>query len=308
MGAVSEITVIILTFNEEANLTAALDSVKGWAKAIFVVDSYSTDKTVDLALASAAQGVCVVQHAFEDYSTQWNWALSHLPIESDWTLKLDADERVTPGFKEEVTRCLRTAPEDLEGIFFRRRMIFMDQCLKWGGSSSTYVLHLWRTGKAVFEDTGVNEHVLLRGRTRKIRSFVDHHDHKSLSDWLAKHNRYSSLEALREDLTGGVVPRLWGTPPERRMWLKELHSRLPARNLLYFLYQYVLCLGFLDRRAGFRMAFLRASFLYWIDLKRLEIQERGKIPEVTWPVRGRPHPVVATTELQSYVDRRARQE
>jgi glycosyltransferase involved in cell wall biosynthesis len=119
------LSVIILTFNEEANLPAALDSVKDWAAEVFVVDSYSTDRTVDIALERATDGVRVVQHRFENYSDQWNWALSHLPVTSEWTLKLDADERVTPEFKKEVDELLRAAPPDLHGVQFRRRFVFM---------------------------------------------------------------------------------------------------------------------------------------------------------------------------------------
>src|SRR6202453_2949137 len=97
----ANVSVIILTFNEEKNLPDCLDSVKGWAKEDFAVDSYSTDKTVEIALSRAKEGVRVVQHAFQDYSTQWNWALSRLPLQGTWTLKLDADERVTEEFRKE---------------------------------------------------------------------------------------------------------------------------------------------------------------------------------------------------------------
>lgn len=294
-----DVTIIILTFNEEGNLPAALDSVRGWAREVFVVDSFSTDRTVDVALARAGEGVHVVQHAFESYSAQWNWALERLPIAAAWTLKLDADERLTPAFRDEVETLLRQAPEDLEGAFFRRRVVFMGRALKWGGFSSTYVLHLWRTGRATFEERPVNEHVLLHGRTQKLRSSIDHHDHKDLSEWIAKHNRYSSMEAVLAvdgDLTGEVVPRLFGSPAERRMFLKKAHSRLPGRHLFYFFYIYVLRLGWLDGLAGFRLAFLRTAYFYWIDLKVAESRATGKRPAVEWPRRGEPDPRVRLEE------------
>lgn len=299
------LSVIILTFNEEANLAAALDSVKGWAAEVFVVDSYSTDATVEIALARAADGVRVVLHRFENYSDQWNWALSRLPLSCEWTLKLDADERVTPQFKNEVNALLQAASLDLHGVLFRRRLFFMGSPLRFGGLRENYDLRLWRTGRAVFERRSVNEHALVEGRKCTLKSWIEHHDHKSIAHWLDKHNRYSSLEAIsliQGNWTGDVPPRFFGSPIERRMWLRKLYYRVPGRPLLYFLYRYVLRLGLLDGLAGFRFAFLHASFLYWIDLKRAEYRTTGELPLVLWPPRGAPHPLVASSELQRQVD------
>src|SRR5579863_8164336 len=118
----ADVSVIILTFNEEKNLPDCLDSVKGWAKEVFVVDSFSTDRTVDIALSRAKEGVRVVQHAFKDYSTQWNWALTRLPLKGAWTLKLDADERVTKEFKKESDAFFKTTASPIEGFYFRRNI------------------------------------------------------------------------------------------------------------------------------------------------------------------------------------------
>jgi glycosyltransferase involved in cell wall biosynthesis len=298
------LSVIILTFNEEANLPAALDSVKGWADEVFVVDSYSTDRTVDIALERGVDGVRVVQHRFKNYSDQWNWALSHLPVTSDWTLKLDADERVTPEFKKEVDELLRTAPADLDGIQFRRSFIFMGKLLRFAWTLN-YDLRLWRTGQAVFEQRSVSEHPVVEGKIGSLKSYVEHHNYKSISDWLDKHNRYSSLEAInliQGNLTGDYKPRLFGTPTERRMWLRKWYYRVPCRPLIYFLYRYFVRLALLDGLAGFRFTFLHASYWYWIDLKRTEYRLTGELPTVTWPQRGAPHPIVADSELQKQVD------
>ena len=121
----ADVSVIILTFNEEKNLPDCLDSVKGWAREVFVVDSYSTDKTVDIALSRAREGVQVVQHAFKNYSSQWNWALTKLPLKGAWTLKLDGDERVTEGFRNESAAFFSSAAPDMEGVYFRRRIFFL---------------------------------------------------------------------------------------------------------------------------------------------------------------------------------------
>ncbi len=299
------IAVVVLAFNEEANLDACLDLVKGWSREVFVVDSYSTDRTVEIALSRAGDGVRVVQHAFEDYSKQWNWALRALPISAPWTLKLDADERVTPEFKAELDALLKTVPPDMEGFYFRRRFHFMGRKLRWLGQVG-YDLRLWRTGKAVFEDRSVNEHALIDGRAGYVKAYVDHYDYKSTTDWIEKHNRYASLEArhlIEGKILGDVRARFWGRPDERRAWLRLLYQKLPAGPVVYFLYLYFIRLGFLDGLGGLYYCLLRAQYFFWIELKFLEYRTTGWLPEVVWPVRGVPHPVVAMSDLQRQVDR-----
>jgi len=284
-----DLSVIILTFNEEVNLPASLDSVSGWAREVFVVDSYSTDQTVEICLARKEEGIRVVQHEFIDYSQQWNWALQNLPIASSWILKLDADERVTPEFQSEVRELIQTAAVELDGVYFRRRIVFMGGVLRWSGVRSNYDLRLWRTGKAYFESRPVNEHALVEGGTRYLRSFVLHENSKSIADWLDKHNRYSSLEAINiieKNVTGEIAPRIFGNATERRMFLRKLRLVLPCKALLSFIYLYIICLGFLDGRSGFRYAIFKSAFAYWIHLKVTEYDRTGRKPEIIWPQRG----------------------
>ncbi|MBK8742088.1 MAG: glycosyltransferase family 2 protein [Betaproteobacteria bacterium] len=300
-----EITVIVLTFNEERNLRACLDSVTGWAKQVFVVDSYSTDHTVDIALEYGDRSISVVQHTFEDYSRQWNWALTKLPISTAWTLKLDADERVTEEFKEEVCRRVSDVDVTLEGIYFRRSFYFMRKRLEHSGNLG-YDLRMWRTGTARFENRSVNEHAMVNGKVAYLKSYVEHVDHKALDEWISKHNRYSSLEALNAiqgNLTGDVHPRFFGTPEQRRVWLKRIYVRLPFGHWVYFVYHFIFCGGFLDGRGGFRYSRLRAQYQYWTDLKIIEYRDTGVLPSVEWPPRGAAHTVVANSTLQQLVDR-----
>jgi len=300
-----DVTVIILTFNEGPNLQQALDSVKGWAREVFVVDSFSADDTVDIALSRADDSVQVVQHEFENYAKQWNWALSHLPIKGEWTLKLDADEYVPPEFKSEVNTCIQNNAADLNGIYFRHRLFFLNSPLSYGGFSSTYILRLWRTGKAVFEKRPVNEHALVSGQTTKISSCIDHKNHKSISDWVDKHNRYSDLEAqsfLAGNTTGEIAPRLWGRPEERRMWLRKMYYLIPGRTIFYFFYRYILRLGFLDGKAGLSYCILHSTYRQWIEMKIKEHQAGYSDLKTTWPVRGQPHPKVKDSSLQKLVD------
>jgi glycosyltransferase involved in cell wall biosynthesis len=297
------VAVVILTFNEEDNLAMALDSVVGWAGEVFVVDSFSTDRTIDIALGYANRGVQVVQHAFVNYSDQWNWALTRLPISRPWVLKLDADERATTAFRRDVDDAVR-APDAPSAFVIHWKHVFMGKELNWGGLYPNGNTRLWRTGSAKFGTREVNEHLVVSGPVGSIRSPITHKDYKSLGAWLDRHNRYSAMEAraIEAGNVTGTPPKLFGRPDERRMWLRKVYFRLPCRPFLYFLYRYLLRLGFLDGRVGFRFAFLHASFLYWIDLKRAEIRQTGRLPEVTWPPRGGPHPLVAASALQRQVD------
>ena len=298
-----DLSVIILTFNEEQNIDAALDSVVGWAKEVFVVDSFSTDSTVDKVLERNDPSVHIVQHSFENYSAQWNWALTKLPLNSAWTLKLDADERVTKEFRDEVGPELSN--ESITGIYFRRKMYFMGKPMMHGGYSTTYVLHCWRTGQAIFEDRAVNEHVILDGEKKHIEAFIDHYDFKSLTDWIEKHNRYSSMEAqclIDGNTFGGVEPKFLGNPDQHRMWLRLMYRKLPLRHFIYFLYRYLKEKAILDGSVGFRYCLLHAVYRYWIDLKYYEYLKLGKTPTVNWPTRGGWHPSVENSELQKMVD------
>ena len=294
----ASIAVIILTFNEEDHVGPAIESVQGWAREIFVVDSFSTDETVNAALEYADHGVRVVQHAFENYSSQWNWALTNLPISADWTLKLDADERVPDDFKAEVLDVLQDADPELAGFYFQRRMIFMNKALRFGGNVS-YDLRMWKTGSAQFDGRQINEHAMVDGATHSLKCLVDHHDTKSITEWWEKHNRYSSLEALSmidEAQFDVIKPRFLGSPDERMKWLRRMYWGHPFRFLSalgLFLYHYVLKLGFLDGTRGFQVAFLRATYFYLTDLKLIEYRRTGKRPTVHWPTRGRPHPTLA---------------
>ncbi len=298
------LAVVILSFNEERNLAAALDSVRGWACEVFVVDSYSTDRTVDIALARSGDGVHVVQHPFENYSKQWNWAIDSLPIQADWVLKLDADERATPSFRTEVRAVLaRTSSEVAFVVHWR--FFFMGRRLRWGGLYPNGNIRLWRRGCGHFDDRGVNEHLIIDGPVGEIRSPIDHEDQKSLGHWLDRHNRYSTLEAralIQGDVTGQVTPLLFGRSEQRRMWLRRVYYAFPGRAFWYFLYRFVLRLGFLDGRAGFRFAFLHASFFYWIDLKRSESARTGASLVPIWPARSEAHPGVVNSSTQQRTD------
>ena len=295
----NSVSVIILTFNEEKNITAAIDSAINWADEIFVVDSYSTDNTVDLVLQRTEKNVHIVQHTFENFSSQWNWALSNLPLKGKWTLKLDADERLTDEFKKEVTTKVLNK-NDIEGAYFKRKFFFMGTPLTHSGFSNTYVMHLWQTGKAKFEDRPINEHPIIEGEAIRLNSSINHFDFKSLTDWISKHNRYSSMEArcqINGNWTGDIAPKLFGNSDERRMWIKSVYKKLPLRHFLYFFSRLIIQKTILDGIPGIRYTLLHTTYRYWIDLKVLEYKNTEKLPHVEWPERGAPHPTLLKNNL-----------
>ena len=275
------VAAIILTLDEEADLAAALDSLLGWAAEVFVVDSFSRDRTPEIARSYEARGVRFVQHAFEDYSSQWRWALDNLPISQPWVLKLDADERLTEDFKAEAAARL-SEPGEAAAFTVRWRLVFMGRELRWGGWRDNGSIRLWRRGRVRLNGRAVNELLLCDGPVGGIEARIVHEDRKDLQRWLRRHIRYSTLEA-REMRGGrlalGAEPRFFGRPEERRAFLRRVYSALPARPLLYFLYRYVLRLGFLDGEAGFGMAYLHANFLWWIELKHMEGRLGAHVPQ-----------------------------
>lgn len=272
---------IVLTYNEELNLDHCLESVRGLASHIFVVDSGSTDRTVEIARRHDAH---VVTHEFTNQAQQFNWALANLPIRSEWVLRLDADEYLSDELREEIARLLPQLPDGISGLYIKRRMVFLGRWIRFGAYYPVWLLRLFRHGQARSEQTEMDEHiVLLGGVSRQLHHDFIHHDRKDLSDWLHKHESYAARQArvllrLRKggDKVDGVRPKLWGSQAERKRWLKgNFYSRTPlfARAFLYFLYRYFLRLGFLDGIEGLIFHFLHACwYLFYVDAKIYEGQ------------------------------------
>lgn len=265
-----DLTVLILTLNEEANLPQALESVTGWASAVFVLDSGSTDRTVELA---KAQGVKVFTHAFENYASQRNYALKELPIETEWVLFLDADEWLPEDLKEEISTVIGS--KQLEnGFFVAYKLMWMGKWIRHG-YYPTWLMRLFRRGKAAVGERGVNEHVKVEGETGYLKHPFIHEDRKGISSWIEKHNRYASMEAdVLLNREGELRGRLFGTPPERTQWIRfHVWYRLPplVRPFIYFSYRFVLRGGFLDGRPGLVFHFLQALwFQFLVDSMYLE--------------------------------------
>lgn len=263
----TQISVIILTFNEERNLPTLLDSLGKLPLQMWVVDSGSTDRTLDIATAG---GASVVHHPFEGHSRQWNWALASLPIKTDWVLALDSDQRLTPELCVEITLVLQQ-PLDVNGFFINRRQIFLGRWIKHGGYYPKYLLKLFRReAVSVDEDDLVDHHFNVRGPVRKLRHDIveDNHNEHDLLFWMQKHIRYASLQA-KQEFTAERSSVEWGGlrggPDERVAFLKSIWMKLPlyVRPVLYLGYRYILRLGFLDRREGIIFHFFQG---FWYRL------------------------------------------
>jgi len=272
------ISVIILTYNEELNLENCLKSISDWANEILIVDSYSTDKTLEIAKKYGAK---ITQHPFENQARQFNWALDSLKIKNDWILRLDADEYLTKELKQEIGDVLAKESISINqlnqhksaavnGYYIKRRVYFMGRWIKHGGYYPTWFLRLFRKGKAKSEIRKVDEHVVLtEGEAGKLKNDFIHDDRKDLTWWTDNHNDYSSREAadfLSED---------YGSRKKR------YYYRLPmfCRAFLYFIYRYFFRLGFLDGKQGLIYHFLQGFwYRFLVDAKiyekRLTIEKK----------------------------------
>lgn len=256
------VSVLILTLNEEIHLSDCLASV-AWSDDIHVVDSGSTDRTVELARAAGAH---VHVYPFENFSRQRNWSLENIPFRHQWLLVLDADETTPPELIEEIRRTVAQVPEQTNGYAVRRKVIFMGRWLQYAGLFEVvWLLRLFRHERIRYEDRPVNAHPLAEGQVGRLRQSFLHGNRKGVTDLMEKFGRYALLEAEETERAGRgkgsrqVVARLTGTAEEQRRWLKRVSRRLPVRGLLKFFYLFVLCRGFRDGWPGFFYAALMGA-------------------------------------------------
>ena len=245
--------VLIQTHNEELNLPHTLASVQGWVNRIFVVDSGSTDKTPQIAQSMGAQ---VVQKAWQGYARQKNWALANLPFESPWILILDADESVTPQLKDEILRIVAHPAGNVaqSGFFLNRVTIFMGRQIRHCAYFPAWNLRLFKRGLARYEERDVHEHMIVDGPTGHLKHLLLHEDRRGMEHFVAKHNRYSTLEAMeiyrqREHWPG--IAQFFTDRTARRRYIKyRVAPKLPMPWLLRFCYMYFIRGGVLDRETG----------------------------------------------------------
>jgi glycosyltransferase involved in cell wall biosynthesis len=262
-------TVILLSFNSEDTLGATINSARRVSDEIFVVDSFSTDGTAELA---RRLGVTVVEHPFEHYGAQRNWAIDHLPISGKWQLHLDADEWMSDELVEEIL-ALPDEPEH-DGYFVPRYLRFLGRVLRHGGMSPTWHLRLFRTGMGRCEIRKYDQHFLLTsGSSGKLEGAMVDDIQMPLTEWTSRHNRWSDSEVAElenTEVSGRIEPDARGNPAQRKRFLREKYYRLPlfARAFAIFFYRYVVRLGFLDGTEGLIFWVLQTFwFRFLIDAK-----------------------------------------
>jgi glycosyltransferase involved in cell wall biosynthesis len=270
--------ILIQAHNEELNLPHALQSIQGWVNRIFVVDSGSTDRTREIA---AQFGAIVVPQAWQGYARQKNWALDHLPFESPWILILDADESVSPALKEEIlsliSRPVQNVPQS--GFYLNRVTIFMGREIRHCAYFPAWNLRLFKRGRARYEQRNVHEHMIVQGPTGHLRRLLHHEDRRGLEHFIAKHNRYSTLEAMEIYRHREPWPGLWrffNDRVARRRCIKYcIAPKLALPWLLRFVYMYFIRGGILDRRPGLTLCLLISTYELFIRAKYYELVRTG---------------------------------
>jgi glycosyltransferase involved in cell wall biosynthesis len=266
--------VILLSFNSEDTLAATLTSARQVSDEIFVVDSFSSDGTVQLARSF---GATVVQHSFEHYGAQRNWAIDNLPISRPWQLHLDADEWMNEELVSAIL-ALNNEPEH-SGYFLPRHVRFLGKVLRHGGMSPTWHLRLFRTGIGRCEDRKYDQHFLLkRGTSGQMQGMMIDDVRMPLTEWTARHNRWADGEVAElscQEASGRVQPDARGNPVQRKRFLREKYNRMPLfiRPFALFIYRFFFRLGFLDGTEGFIFWVLQTFwFRFLVDAKIWEMR------------------------------------
>ncbi len=253
------LAVVILTHNEERHISRALASVAGIATEVFVVDSFSTDRTVELA---RAQGATVQQNKFVNYARQFQWALDNSPITASWIMRLDADEVIEPDLAARIRDELPRLADDVVGINLKRKHIFLGRWIRHGGRYPLLLVRIWRRGHGRIEDRWMDEHMIVQGgRTVTFDGGFADHNLNDLSFFTDKHNRYATREAIdvinerrrlfRRDVD--LTAEEGSRQAAIKRWVKErLYNRVPYQisTPAYFVFRMIFQLGFLDGKEG----------------------------------------------------------
>ncbi len=271
---VVDCSIIVLTNNEESNITYLLDSVVKWAKEIYVVDSGSTDATIDIARRYGAR---TYNRDWKTYADQFNWALDNLPITTEWIMRMDADEYVTFELANEICEELPKVHSAVTGFYVKRRVYFMGRWIRHGSYYPTSLLRIIRRGRGRCETRWMDEHIfLLDGVAEHLDHDIIDENRKGLSFWTVKHEGYARREmldllSLDESSQHCLKPTLFGVHDKRKRWMKRnmyVRSPLFFRAFAYFLYRYFFRLGFLDGVEGLIFHVLQGFwYRFYVDAK-----------------------------------------
>jgi len=285
----SGLSVLILTHNEERNIAKCVESLLPLTRAIFVVDSGSDDRTVEMC---CRYGVKIAHRAWTTYADQFNWGLDHFDFGTEWIMRMDADEELTPELVEQLKVFLEGAPDDASGVYVRRRVYFMGRWIKHGGYYPTWLLRVFRRGIGRCEALWMDEHIVLsEGRAIKLHADLIDKNNKDLTFWTDKHNKYANREVRdvvekRAHVDAGehLTASLGGSQAQSRRWVKDkIYARVPLfmRPFLYFVYRYFLRLGFLDGKEGLIFHFLQGFwYRFLVDAKLYEYERQQRLNDI----------------------------
>ncbi len=275
------VSVIIPARNEARNLPRCLESLRDFGE-VYVADSQSTDETPEIARQYGAKLVQFYYHG--GWPKKRQWALDTLPLSYDWVLLLDADEAVTRELAEEIRRSVQAG--SYQGFYIALDLYFLGRRLRHSGASF-WKLSLFRRGAGRFEcrlrdqdesmaDMEVHEHVIVDGRTARLRNRLAHHNVDSLARYIQKHNEYSNWEARvwteGQNNADELGARLWGSQAQRRRWLRKRFLGVPGSPVIFFLYKYLFRLGFLDGIPGLIHCCFQGIQFFHIKAKLYELR------------------------------------
>ncbi|MDP7187813.1 MAG: glycosyltransferase family 2 protein [Candidatus Poseidoniia archaeon] len=279
----SSISAIVLTHNERLHIERCIQSLKAAGLTVFVVDSGSSDGTVEIAESLGAK---VYQNKWVNYAVQFQWGLDNCPIETEWVMRMDADEYLEPDLIEEIICQLEDVSSDISGIYLRRKYFFLGQWIKRGAVYPLNLLRIWRAGEGRIESRWMDEHIVLSGAGKTI--FFDGHvvdDNLNNTRWyIDKHNKYADREmvdilskkySLFESDESISEDRSNFQARIKRFFKEGVYNKLPVfvRPVLYFFYRYFLRLGFLDGKKGFAFHFMQGLwYRMLVDLRVFEAE------------------------------------
>jgi glycosyltransferase involved in cell wall biosynthesis len=272
------ISVIILTWNDEIQIGDCLASIRDLSDDIIIIDSYSTDRTLDICRVYGAK---VFQNPFVNQAIQFNWALDNAPIKHDWILRLDSDEIVPDRLKDELRRRVDKEP-GIVAYYLNRRMYWMGRWLRHGRMYPHHIVRLFKSGHARYEER-TEEHLIVDGPIGHMKNdFLEDNKKNSLDYFTEKHlaTARGELKEILDKRSGAseskpaIEPRLLGAKPHRTRWLNEkVYARIPlfVRPFVYFFYRYFICLGLLDGVPGLIWHVLQGFwYRFYIDAKVYE--------------------------------------
>ncbi len=281
-----DVTVVILTKNEEINLPDCIKSLDGFAKRIVVVDSFSNDRTKEIAISLGAD---FYENKFVNYATQFNWAIDNTNISTKWTLRLDADERLTLELCNELEQITKIHDEDdINGVIMEAWLFFMGKKIKHGAHTKRKLM-LFKTGMARIEDRKMDEHTILSsGKSIQAKNRFIHYDFKDMTHWIAKMNWYATREMQDYfDFKNGKESEIEegdSTIKKNRERKFGIYYKMPLfkRTWLLFIYYYIFKLGFLDGKEGFVFHWMyHRWYRLLVDAKILEQLKTNKPFEET---------------------------